>query len=607
MLDRQTPPAVASLNGASSLARRRALVAVIAGATIGAVLWLAATVVPPRSASAIAFLVLFAATLPWSTIGFWNASIGFLIGCFSRDPVATVNPMAADIRGDQPITALTAILVCIRNENPSQVIRNLHPLLNGLRAANVGSLFHLYILSDTNDPEILATEIASFSPFAGTWRDVIPVTYRRRPDNTAYKAGNIRDFCDRWSECHELAVVLDADSFMPAAGVLRLVRIMQANPTLGILQTLVVGLPSVSAFARLFQFGMRLGMRSHTLGAAWWQGDCGPYWGHNAILRLKPFAAHCRLPVLPQGGPLGGHVLSHDQIEAALMRRAGYEVRVIPAEGISWEENPPTLMEFIRRELRWCQGNMQYFWLLGLPGLKPVSRFQLVLAILMYLGSPAWMALLAVGSLAVGLRDTSYKPTTEVRPATGAALFAVMLLMIFAPKIATALDVLLRRSSRQAYGGATCFLLNVAGETLFSFLLSPVMAFAHTVFLFRLFILGRGYSWSSQMRESHVVPWSVALAKLWPQTLIGFGVIAIIAMKAPGDIVYALAIAGGFALSVPFAVATASPVVGALFARIGVGRIPEEVEPLDALLPLRLPALEVNALGKATKRRPNSF
>jgi membrane glycosyltransferase len=226
MLDRQTPPAVGALTGAPSLARRRALVAVIAGATIGAVLWLAATAVPPRSASAIAFLALFAATLPWSTIGFWNASIGFLIMCFSRDPVATVNPMAAHIRGDEPITALTAILVCIRNENPSQVIRNLRPLLNGLRTASVGSLFHVYILSDTNDPEILATEVASFSPFVGTWRDAIPVTYRRRPANTAYKAGNIRDFCDRWSDCHELAVVLDADSFMPAGGVLRLVRIM---------------------------------------------------------------------------------------------------------------------------------------------------------------------------------------------------------------------------------------------------------------------------------------------------------------------------------------------------------------------------------------------
>ena len=184
MLDRQTPT-VAALTGAPSLARRRALVAVTAGVTIGAVLWLAATAVPPRSASAIAFLALFAATLPWSTIGFWNASIGFLIMCFSRDPVATVNPMAAHIRGDEPITALTAILVCIRNENPSQVIRNLHPLLNGLRTANVGSLFHVYILSDTNDPEIVATEVASFSPFAGTWRGEIPVTYRRRLANTA--------------------------------------------------------------------------------------------------------------------------------------------------------------------------------------------------------------------------------------------------------------------------------------------------------------------------------------------------------------------------------------------------------------------------------------
>ena len=151
--------------------------------------------------------------------------------------------------------------------------------------------------------------------------------------------------------------------------MLRLVRIMQANPTLGILQTLVIGLPSTSAFARLFQFGMRLGMRSYTLGAAWWQGDCGPYWGHNAILRLAPFTAHCR-PADVAGGRRrsSGHILSHDQVEAALMRRAGYEVRVLPVEGMSWEENPPTLIEYIRRDLRWCQGNMQYWRLAGLAG-----------------------------------------------------------------------------------------------------------------------------------------------------------------------------------------------------------------------------------------------
>ena len=145
---------------------------------------------------------------------------------------------------------------------------------------------------------------------------------------------------------------------------------MQNNPQLGILQSLVVGMPTSSPFARVFQFGMRLGMRSYTLGSAWWQADCGPYWGHNALIRLEPFIRHCHLPELSSGPPLGGQILSHDQVEAALMRKAGYEVRVLPEEGGSWEENPPTLLEYIRRDLRWCHGNMQYWPLLTIPGLK---------------------------------------------------------------------------------------------------------------------------------------------------------------------------------------------------------------------------------------------
>ena len=271
------------------------------------VLWLASVAVPPRSFGAIAFLVLFAVTLPWSVIGFWNAVIGFLIMRFCRDPAAAVNPLAARIRGDEPVTSSTAILMCIRNESPEQVVRNLQPMLEGLVQAQVAHLFHVYLLSDSSDPGIIAAETSRFEPFIAKWRDTIPVTYRRRAVNTAFKAGNIRDFCDRWGNNHEFAVTLDADSFMPAQAVLRLVRIMQANPTLGILQTLIVGMPSISRVrARLFQFGMRLGMRSYTLGATWWQGDCGPYWGHNAILRLAPFIAHCRLPVLPGDGPLAG-------------------------------------------------------------------------------------------------------------------------------------------------------------------------------------------------------------------------------------------------------------------------------------------------------------
>ena len=197
--------------------------------------------------------------------------------------------------------------------------------------------------------------------------------------------------------------MLDADSVMTADAVIRLTRIMQADPRLGILQSLVTGLPSTSAFARIFQFGMRLGMRSYTIGSAWWQGDCGPYWGHNAIIRLAPFMAHCQLPMLPGGRLTGGHVLSHDQVEAVLMRRAGFEVRVLPEEGASFEQNPPTLIEFIRRDLRWCQGNMQYWHFLLYRGLKPISRYQLAFAILMFIGSPAWIGLLVIGTLAVAL------------------------------------------------------------------------------------------------------------------------------------------------------------------------------------------------------------
>ena len=236
-------------------------------------------------------------------------------------------------------------------------------------------------------------------------------------------------------------MTLDADSFMTADAVLRLVRIMQADPRLGILQGLVVGLPSTSAFARIFQFGMRLGMRSYTIGSAWWQGDCGPYWGHNAVLRLAPFIAHCALPVLSGDGAEDRHILSHDQIEAVLMRAAGYEVRVLPQEDLGWEENPPTLIEFIRRDLRWCQGNMQYWRFLALPGLKPVSRYQLVLAILMFIGSPAWIGLLVLGTLAVAFADT---PANFIRADAGMALFVCVLVMWFSPKIASVIDVLLQ-------------------------------------------------------------------------------------------------------------------------------------------------------------------
>ncbi|MFI4960566.1 MAG: glucans biosynthesis glucosyltransferase MdoH [Hyphomicrobiales bacterium] len=577
------------------LARRRALFAVLIAGTMAAVLWLAAVAVPPYSAGAIFFLVLFTITLPWSVIGFWNGFIGFLIMRLAQDPAVAVNPLAASIRGDEPVTASTAILMCIRDESPDQVTRNLQPLLEGLVQAHVAHLFYVYLLSDSSDPGIIAAEKSCFDAFIAKWQGTIPVTYRRRAVNTAFKSGNIRDFCDRWGSNHDFAITLDADSFMPTHAVLRLIRIAQANPTLGILQTLIIGLPSVSVFARVFQFGMRLGMRSYTLGATWWQGDCGPYWGHNAIIRLAPFIAHCRMPVLPGSGPLSGHILSHDQVEAVLMRRAGYEVRVLPVEGLSWEENPPTLMEFSRRDLRWCQGNMQYWQLLRMPGLKPVSRFQLLFAIQMYLGSPAWMAMTAIGIVVLAFSEAQGAQYVPVKAGVGTLLFAIMMLMTFAPKIATIIDVLLTRSARRSYSGTLAFAFNIAVETLFMILLTPVIALTHTIFLTRLFVFRRGGAWNSQMRQSHAVPWRLALKRLWPQTIAGLVILGVVALKAPNDIGFALLGTTGLILAIPFAVVTASPLIGDLFARIGIGRIPEENEPPAALLPLHLPAIEVNA------------
>ena len=489
------------------------------------------------------------------------------------------------------IVASTAILLCIRNELPERMICNLRPLLAGLDRSGFGDSFHVYVLSDTSDPQIAAVEQERFAELANAWNGRIAMTYRRRAVNTGFKAGNIWDFCEQWGAKHEFAVSLDADSFMTADATLLLVRIMQADPKLGILQGLVVGLPSTSAFARVFQFGMRLGMRSYTIGSAWWQEDCGPYWGHNAVFRLAPFIAHCELPVLSPGGSEARHILSHDQIEAALMRAAGYSVRVLPEEGLGWEENPPTLLEFIRRDLRWCQGNMQYWRFLASPGIKPVSRYQLGLAILMFIGSPAWIGMLVLATLALALVET---PTDFMRIDAGIALFVCVLVMWFSPKIASAIDILLRPELRREFGGTGRFVANFAIEAIYSILLCPILWFGHTIFLSGL-LLGRNIGWIGQTRDDHVVPFTQAMQSLWPHTLLGLATLGILAATQPAALPYALFLAGGPALSIPFAMITAWPSLGRLFARIGIGRLPEETIVPAGLDALALPALEIAA------------
>lgn len=520
-------------------------------------------------------LVCFALTTPWASMGFWNAVIGFAILRLAPDPAAYVNPALSRAGPQDPITARVALTLFVRHEQASAVIGRLRLMREELERTGHGRHFHFFLLSDSAIPEYCAEEERLFAKFRSEDPRPEELIYRRRPLNVGFKAGNMRDFCERWGDDYDIFIPLDADSLMTAEALLRLVRVMQSNPTLGILQTLVVGAPATSFFTRAFQFGMRQGMRTYTTGAAWWQGDCGPFWGHNAAIRMAPYRDHCRLPKLSGGPPLGGDILSHDQVEAVLMRRAGWEVRVLSEEGGSWEQNPPALPDFIKRDLRWCQGNMQYFRLLNMPGLLPLSRIQLVLAILMYVGAPAWMGFIITATAQAFFPSAG----TEPYPVDlGIGLLIASMGMVLAPKLFGILDILVQRRARQGYGGGFRVLLGAFVEFLFSSLLAPVVSLAETIFMIGL-CFGRRILWESQRREGYRVPWISAAKGLWPQTLFGAALTAALAIAAPGSIAWASPLLLALLLSIPLAVATSSPSMGEASVSIGLCAIPEERDP----------------------------
>jgi membrane glycosyltransferase len=523
----------------------------------------------------IGALVCFVLSLPWTVLGFWNALIGFglvhVTGRLGIDPVEAVNPRLVPMSDNSPITTRTAITMTIRHEDPAAVIARLRLMRAELDASGWGRQFHFYLLSDSARPEAAAAEEAAFAAWKAEDSHPDELIYRRRTENTGFKAGNVRDFLNRYGDGYDFFLPLDADSLMGAAPILRLVRSLQTFPQVGLLQTLVVGMPSGSFFARAFQFGMRQGMRTYTMGSAWWQGDCGPFWGHNALIRLAPFRDDCELPVLPGKPPLGGLILSHDQVEAALLRRAGYEVRVVPEEGASWEENPPALPDFVKRDLRWCQGNMQYFQLLGLPGLRPASRIQIFLAILMYVGAPAWMAFLLFG-LAQAYLPAGPAPY----PASiGLTLFAVMMSLSLAPKVLGVIDLLLQRRERQRYGGTVRLVSGALIEIVLMTLFAPVISLIETRFMIGL-LFGKAVGWDAQQRQGYRVSWLQALRGLWFPTLFGslFGIGLWIG--APGALPWAAPLLAAYLLSIPLCVLTASPRLGALCHRWGILAIPEE-------------------------------
>lgn len=527
--------------------------------------------------------VCFALGTPWAILGFWNAVIGLWLLHGHSSSMQAVAPFARSADREAPLYVKTAVLMTLRNEDPGRAIARLKTVKQSLELTGQGEAFSYFVLSDTYDPVIAEQEERLVSDWQAQSPDSDRIVYRRRTENTGFKAGNVRDFCERWGAEFDLMLPLDADSLMSGEAIVKMTRMMQAHPRVGILQSLVVGMPSSSAFARIFQFGMRHGMRSYTMGQAWWVADCGPFWGHNALVRVRPFMVHCELPPLPGKPPLGGPILSHDQVEAVMMRKAGYEVRVLPYEIGSWEENPPTMIDFAKRDVRWCQGNMQYASLLGLPGLLPLSRFQLAWAMLMFIGIPAWTLMIAL--LPVAAYEA--RAITDYPVGLTIGLYAAFFTMYLAPKIAGLLDAALTRGGADSYGGPVRFAVSAMIELVFSFLQGAISTVRTTVFMIGL-AFGKSVTWGGQSRDARGISWLSAIENFWPQTLFGVLVCGALYVVSPTVLVWSLPLTLGYILAVPFAVLSSSPAVGRWLQDWGLCGIPEDFKPVP----------EIQALGK---------
>lgn len=579
------PLAVPTAIGRRRLAYAAALAATWAAMTLALAYTLGEDGLGPLD---LIMLLSFAVALPWSVIGFWNSAIGLWLLLRGSKAIADAAPAIPASGRDTAPMGQTALLVFIRHESLDRLRRNLTVMLRDLAATGHGDRFRLFILSDSSDATTGAAEAALAAALDGAMPGAPRVTYRRRETNNGYKTGNLWDFLHRWGSGYDFFLSLDADSVMSGQAILRLVRAIEADPRTGIVQALVVGMPSTSAFARLFQFGMRLGMRSFTIGSAWWQADCGPYWGHNAVIRRQPFMEHCVLPDLPGPPPLGGPILSHDQVEAVLMRRGGYAVRILPVEDGNWEENPPNLIEFMRRDFRWCNGNLQYLRLFGWPGLLPVSRFQLGLAIAMFIGAPAWLLFFAAACLqAAGAEDLA----AYARPTAAGWLLAVFLVMSFQPKIATLLAVLFDAGERRRFGGMGAFLGNVALETLFTLLIVPVMTAQQGWWVCRLLAGRGGAGWGVQNRDESGLAFADAARALRLPTALGLVLVLWLWLAAPHGLALLWPIYASLVLAAPFAWLTAQPAMGHWCIRLGIGELPEERAVPPILAELDIPAL----------------
>jgi len=478
-------------------------------------------------AALLLIFAILACNVAWGTahavIGFWR-----------RRTSDSQKLSFAGNRGKEPLadTATVAIVLPVYNEDPTRVFAGLRAMFESLAATGHSDRFDFFVLSDSTDPERWVQEEHAWATLCRDLNAFGRINYRRRLINKDRKAGNLLEFCESWGQRYRYMITLDADSILEGDTLVEMVRLMESNPRAGIIQTAPTIVFSESFWGRVQQFANRFYGPVFQSGLSFWQQESGNYWGHNAIIRLGPFMEFCALPDLPGREPFGGKILSHDFVEAALMRRAGYEVWLATGLEGSFEECPQDMIEHAKRDRRWCQGNMQHVWLLFSRGLSAVSRIHLANGIMGYAGSLVWLGFLILGGIVTFNRVRSQLTMLPVSGFTNVfeislqshaiLIFGITITMLFVPKLLAIIDSILSGSAKR-FGGVFSVCGGVAIESVVSFFAAPIFMLYHSQFVV-FTALGKGVSWSTQKRGAgDGLALSDALRAHGTQSLIGVG------------------------------------------------------------------------------------
>jgi membrane glycosyltransferase len=376
--------------------------------------------------------------------------------------------------------------------------------------------------------------------------------YRRRATNADYKSGNIRDWIVTRGHDHDAMLILDADSIMGADSVSLMADRMAVEPGLGLIQTVPRVLGGHTLWQRMQSFASEVYGTNLGRGFALWTGAEGNFLGHNALVRTRAFAASAGLPHLPGRAPRGGVILSHDFVEAALIRRAGWGVAMMPEATESFEDTPETLPGYLRRDRRWCQGNMQHLRLLATPGLHILSRFHLLQGAMAYLASVWWLARLALWAVTgpdgahpdLFLANPLMPSWPDLPAISQTALTGIVGVMLLGPKL---LGIAAHLRDRGLHGRQLPgFAASVLVELWLSVLLAPALM-VHQVRAVLRTLAGFDGGWTPHLSDRPTI--RILLRFHLAETVLGLALLGLCAMEQID--LWLLPIALGLVLTTP--------------------------------------------------------